>query len=256
MKREFILGYPVDALTMEEALLWIKEQVKNKDSKIIAVINANKLWLANKDERIASFLKSADLIIPEYSIVWGAKRLGVPLTHIGGITLLKVFLRFAERESIRAYFLGAKIQVIENLIHKLRNNYPLLSIAGYHHGYLSNDQIVEGVLVDIREKKPDIIFIAIGSPKQEMLMCDIKKMNIVPIVMGVGGSFDVLSEDKKDAPSWARSKGLEWLYRILQDPLNFKYWKRYLLTNTYFIYLVFAAKYFRKKNIQEKSSRA
>ena len=62
MKREFILGYPVDALTMEEALSWIKEQIKKKDSKIIAVTNANKMWLAHKDERIASFIKNADLI--------------------------------------------------------------------------------------------------------------------------------------------------------------------------------------------------
>jgi N-acetylglucosaminyldiphosphoundecaprenol N-acetyl-beta-D-mannosaminyltransferase len=246
MKRESILGYPVDALTMEEALSWIKEQVKGEDSKIIAVTNANKMWLAHKDERIASFIKKADLIIPEYAIVWAGKRLGVLLTHIGGITLLRAFLPFAEKESIRAYFLGAKIQVNESLIQNLRNNYPLLSIAGYHHGYLSDDQMVKKVLVDIREKKPDILFIAMGSPKQEMLICEIKKMNIVPIVMGVGGSFDVLSGDKKDAPSWARSKGLEWLYRIFQDPIKWNYWKRYIITNTYFIYLVFAAKYFRK----------
>ncbi len=246
MKREFILGYPVDALTMDEALSWIKEQVKKKDSKIIAVTNANKLWMAHKDERIASFIKNADLIIPEYAIVWAAKRLGVPLTHIGGITLLKAFLSFAEKESIRAYFLGAKIQIIEKFIQILRNNYPLLSIAGYHHGYLSDNQMVKGVLLDIREKKPDIVFIAMGSPEQEMLMGEIKKMNMVPIIMGVGGSFDVLSGDKKDAPSWARSKGLEWLYRIFQDPLKCNYWKRYIITNTYFIYLVFAAKYFRK----------
>lgn len=246
MKRELILGYPVDALTMEEALSWIKEQVKMKDSKIIAVTNANKLWLAHKNEKIASFIKNADLIIPEYAMVWAAKRLGVPLTHIGGITLLKAFLPFAEKESIRAYFLGAKIQVIDKLIQILRMNYPLLSIAGYHHGYFIDDQMVKDVLVDIREKKPDIVFIAMGSPEQEMIMGEIKKVNIVPVMMGVGGSFDVLSGEKNDAPSWARSKGLEWLYRIFQDPLKWNYWKRYIITNTYFIYLVVTAKYFRK----------
>ena len=246
MKREFILGYPVDALTMEEALSWIKEQIKKKDSKIIAVTNANKMWLAHKDERIASFLNNADLIIPEYAMVWAAKRLGVLLTHIGGITLLKAFLPFAEKESIRAYFLGAKNQVIDKFIKILRMNYPLLSIAGFHHGYFPDDQMEKGVLVDIREKKPDIVFIAMGSPEQEMIMGKIKKMNIVPIMMGVGGSFDVLSGDKNDAPSWARSKGLEWLYRIFQDPLEWNYWKRYIITNTYLIYLVFAAKYFQK----------
>lgn len=247
MNRVSFLGYPVDNVTIQEALLWIRNSINHIETKIIAVVNANKLWQAYHDIRLSEFLRNADLILPEYAAVWGAKQLGISLAHTGGIMLLKALLSFAEKEGIKPYFLGATQEVVQEMIIKIQNEYPDLKISGFHHGYLTDESLKKAVIEDLSFKKPEILFIAMGSPKQEYLMIEIRDALQIPVLMGVGGSFDVLSGDKKDTPSWARSKGLEWVYRISQDPFNRSYWQRYLITNTWFIYEVFKQKYVSKE---------
>jgi len=238
MVRVSFLGYPVDNSTMEEILYWIKDSVKKRNPRIIAVTNANKLWQAHDNSDLSFFVKTADLIIPEYAVVWGAKKLGIGLHHVGGIMLLKSFLPFAEKNGLRPYFLGAKPEVLQRMIARIRQQYPRLNISGYHHGYLNDADVKEAALRDIKKNNPDVLFIAMGSPKQEYLMSELKGSLNVPVLMGVGGSFDVISGDKDDAPPWARSKGLEWVYRISQDPLDMSYWKRYIITNAWFVWRV------------------
>jgi len=242
MKRENFLGYPVDSVSMEEALSWISSSISSKGTKTIAVINANKLWQAHNDIELSSFIQKADLVIPEYAVVWGASKFGIELTHIGGIMLIKAFLLFAQKNGIRPYFLGANDYVVQKMANKIKLDYPDLPIAGCHHGYLSDDAVMEEVTHDLINTQPDILFVAMGSPKQEYLMNQLRAKLNIPVLMGVGGSFDVLAGDKKDAPIWARSKGFEWLYRISQDPLNISYWRRYLITNTWFVWEVLKAK--------------
>lgn len=242
MNRNFFLGYPVDNLNTEEALLWIRSSIKTPKTKIIAVTNANKLWQAYRDAALSRFLRNTDLILPEYAVVWGARRMGIFLTHVGGIMLLKAFLPFAEKEQIRPYFLGAKPEVIVKMVAKIKTDFPKLAISGFHHGYFSDERVKKSVIEKLKEVRPDILFIAMGSPKQEYLMAEIKEALAIPVLMGVGGSFDVLSGDKNDSPRWARARGVEWIYRIYQDPLNFNYWKRYLITNTWFIWQILKQK--------------
>jgi N-acetylglucosaminyldiphosphoundecaprenol N-acetyl-beta-D-mannosaminyltransferase len=241
MQRSFFLGYPVDNLTMPEALSWIANAVESGKSRTIAVINANKLWLAHRDARLADFLKHADLVIPEYAVVWGARRLGRSLSHLGGISLLQAFLPFAEKHGLRPYFLGARPHVLDLMTAKLKEVYPRLPLAGGHHGYF-DDASKKLIIEDLEKKKPDILFVALGSPKQELFISELQKVMGIPVMVGVGGSFDVLAGLKKDAPSWARGRGWEWIYRICQDPLNTNYYKRYLITNFWFLFQVFKEK--------------
>lgn len=243
MNRELFLGYPADNLTIGEALVWIEGAIGKNTTSTIAVLNANKLWNAQRNLRLRVFLKNADLVIPEYAVVWGARKLGQFLTHVGGIGLLQAFLPFAENRHIRPYFLGAREEVLFRAIKNIQVNFPKLDISGWHHGYLTNDHIKNQVIEEIQQKNPDILFIAMGSPKQEDFMMELKELMNIPVLMGVGGSLDVFSGDKKDAPAWARSKGFEWLYRIMQDPFNLAYYKRYLLTNSWFVYQVYKHKY-------------
>ena len=119
------------------------------------------------------------------------------------------------------YFLGASDDVLNIFIKNIRERYKNINIAGYHHGYIDIDNC-NHIINDIKSKQPTIIFVAMGAPKQEIFIT--KYMNELPckIFMGVGGSFDVISETTKRAPSWIININLEWLYRILKEPIRIK----------------------------------
>lgn len=239
MNRIEFLGCPVDNLAMEEAIARIDEFIRSGKPHQVVPINAAKLWRMEWDSRLRYIVKQAHLIVPEKAIVMGSKVLGTPLKeHIGGIMLLKALLPVAAEQGYRFYFLGARPYVIERMIANLQRDYPSLQIAGWHHGYFIPDDNAK-IIQDIKDSQPDILCVAMGTPKQEYWIADHMEELGVPVCMGVGGSFDVLAGVKKDAPSWIRALALEWLYRLIQDPRK---WKRYLITNPWFWYKVCVAK--------------
>lgn len=237
MNRFSFLGFPVNQISPEETLYWIKDNRSSEITRTITVINANKLWLAYQNPRLAKIISNADLVIPEYAVVWGAKKLDLPsLTPVYGVTLTREFLPFAANHQLRPFFLGAKPEVIDVLSDKLKTDYPKLVTAGIHHGYLSDPVIETKVIKMIQAAKPDILFIAMGSPQQEYWMEEHKEELKVPVMIGVGGSFDILAEIKSDTPPYVRGTGLEWLYRLIKNPRQ--YWRRYLVTNPWFIWQI------------------
>jgi len=239
MKRHQFLGYPVDQVSTKDVLLWIKNTIASEEPKAIAVLNINKLWMASRDVHMADYLRSAALVIPEYAIVWGARRLGMSdLEPVYGVVLTKEFVPFAVQHQLRPFFLGAKPHVIEGLKSKLAVDYPELQIAGMHHGFLQDNDIESEVIRRIQKSNADILFVAMGSPLQENWIAKHKDNLDVPVLIGVGGSFDVLAGMKSDAPKWIRGSGLEWLYRLALQPKQ--YWRRYLITNSWYIYKVFS----------------
>ena len=228
------LNCPVDRIDTDHTLEWIAKAIKNKTPRMITVVNANKLWLMSKNQTLRETILTADLIIPEYAVVWGAKRLGLPpLSQVLGISLAQQFLPFAEQRGFRPYFLGASQEVVEGLVKRVKQDYPRIEIAGYHNGYLTNLEIESEVITEIKRSKPDFLFVAMGSPKQELWIKKHLRELEVPVCLGVGGTFDVMAGFKKDTPAWARGKGLEWLYRTAQNPRS--YLKRYLITNSWFM---------------------
>ncbi len=233
-----VLGTPVDAVTMEGAVAWAAGAIEGGSRCRILVTNANKAWLARGDARLRAILEGAELVIPEWATVWAARRLRRPtLHHVGGITLMVRLLEEAERRGWSAYFLGARPEVVGALVERLRRERPGLRIAGHHHGYLDAD-LDRAVRRDIAAARPDLLFVAMGSPLQEYWIDGAWAEIGAAVALGVGGSFDVLAGLKKDAPRWARGRGLEWLYRLAQDPR--RYWRRYLVTNTWFVSAVLA----------------
>jgi N-acetylglucosaminyldiphosphoundecaprenol N-acetyl-beta-D-mannosaminyltransferase len=240
MHRVDFLGHPVDNPTMEEALATMEEFISAGVPRYIVAINASKLWRMEHDPLLEAVVRGASLLIPEKAIVTGSSILGLPIRHhVGGSMLLEAFLPVAERNDYRIYFLGARPAVIERLINKVRQDYPRLQIAGWHHGYLSADDD-RRVTEEIQKLHPDALFIAMGTPKQEFWIAEHIQTLCVPVCMGVGGSFDVLSGFKKDAPEWVRAIAMEWLYRLLQDPKNL--WKRYLTAIPWFLHKVVRAR--------------
>lgn len=239
MSRVSFLGCPVESMTLAEAVERVCALIQEKRPHRITALNANKLWQMAHNARLREIVVASDMVIPEYAIVWGAQLLGKPLRgHIGGIMLLQAMLPAMAERGIRPFFLGARAEIIEQMVARLHCAYPNLDIAGFHHGYFQDDEA--RVLALIEASRADVLVVAFGTPNQEYWIASHQIQLNVPVAMGVGGSFDVISGLKKDAPAWARSKGLEWLYRLAQDPSA--YWKRYLITNTWFVWQVLKAK--------------
>jgi N-acetylglucosaminyldiphosphoundecaprenol N-acetyl-beta-D-mannosaminyltransferase len=237
-ERICFMGCPVDVMSVDKTLWWIKAAAAERRPRQIAVVNANKFHLMARDQGLREIISGADLVIPEWAVVWGARRLGISsLIHSGGILVAQAFFPFAEQHGLRPYLLGSRTEVVELLARKIQSQYPALQLAGYHHGYMTTPEIEARAISEIAQSGADILFVAMGSPKQETWIHSHKEQLRVPVSIGVGGSFDVLAGLKADTPSWARGKGLEWVFRLWQDPRA--YWKRYLITNTWFAWQVY-----------------
>lgn len=234
--REWIAGVPVDRGDLEGAVDTVRRVLAGPDPGIrcrILVVNANKAWLARRDERLRGVLEGAELVIPEWAMVWAAERRGVEgIAHVGGITLMVRLLEEAEREGWSVYLLGARDEVVGALAERLGRERPGLRVVGWHHGYL-DDEASARVRGELAALRPDLLFVAMGSPLQEYWIDAAWGEPGARVALGVGGSFDVLAGLKKDAPGWARGRGLEWVYRLVQDPRRL--WRRYLVTNSWFV---------------------
>ncbi|HET9985391.1 MAG TPA: WecB/TagA/CpsF family glycosyltransferase [Longimicrobiales bacterium] len=230
--RRRVAGSPVDAVSLEAAVAFVAAALARRTACRIVVTNANKAWLAARDARLREILEGADLVVAEWATSWAARTLGVAgVEHVGGITLMVRLLAEAERSGWSCYFLGAAPGVAETLVARLRRERPALRIAGWHHGYLDEASRAT-VVAELVAKRPDLLFVAMGSPLQEYFLAGLPA-SAAGAGLGVGGSFDVLAGLKRDAPAWARGRGLEWLYRLSQDPRRL--WRRYLVTNTWFV---------------------
>jgi N-acetylglucosaminyldiphosphoundecaprenol N-acetyl-beta-D-mannosaminyltransferase len=147
---------------------------------------------------------------------------------------------YLEEKRVPVFFLGAKPDVLEKMKSHLEATNPNLAIAGMRSGYFETNQEQE-IVDEINRSGAQILFVAMGTPRQEFWIERHRENLHIRVAMGVGGSFDVLAGIKKDAPQWVRNGG-EWLYRLVQDPRNL--WKRYLRTNPWFVYRVLRERMF------------
>jgi N-acetylglucosaminyldiphosphoundecaprenol N-acetyl-beta-D-mannosaminyltransferase len=235
------LGCPVDTLNIPQVLEWIRRASQEGKPRRIAVLNANKLHLMRCDPKLSEIVQAADLVVPEWAVVWGARRLGLgTLQFCAGIEISKALIPFAAKAGLRMFFLGASPEVVHALVERLTLTQPELVIAGYHHGYLRDKAALDRARSMISEAHPHVLLVAMGSPAQEYWIHDHAQPLGVPVSIGVGGTFDVLSGRKKDTPNWARGRGLEWLYRTVLSPRTHA--KRYLITNPWFVWQVLRAR--------------
>lgn len=231
-----IMGLSIHALKMNELLEVTDMHIKSRKSLLLGVVNAAKLINARKDKQLRKSLDESDLILADgLSVVWLSKLLGRALPgRLTGIDIMYRLLQLSDEKKYRVYFLGATADVLEKAIEFVRSNYPALCISGYRDGYFSLAEEKQ-VSKEIRDSRADILFVAMNSPKKENFLGRWHKLLDVPICHGVGGSFDIMAGLTKRAPSWMQKCGLEWFYRLVQEPGRL--WKRYLVTNTMFIVL-------------------
>ena len=229
--------FEVDNLSMDETISLIDSQIKK--NKIIqhVVVNVAKLVNSRKDKILSDSISNADIInIDGAGVVYGMKILGyAPKERVAGIDLMMELLSLAEKNNYSVYFLGAKNVVLEKMITKITSKYPKLLIAGFRNGYW-NAKDEKGIVDNISQLNPNILFVGISSPKKEEFIAKYKNDLNCNLVMGVGGSFDVISGLTMRAPKFMQDNGLEWLYRIYQEPRRM--WKRYLYTNTIYLFII------------------
>lgn len=239
-----ILGSSADALSMSDTLDLIQRRIDEGRFTQHVVINAAKVVNMQRDQGLAKAVNSCDIInIDGMSVVWAARLLGHDIPErVAGVDLFHALLDRAERLGWRPFFLGARQEVLDIAIAKIRAQHPKLDIAGHHHGYFWDDE--EAVVRLIESSSADLLFVAITSPKKEKFIDKWRDRLGVKFAMGVGGTFDVVAGKTKRAPESLQRVGLEWLYRLAQEPRRLG--PRYLDTNTRFIGML-ASEMFRRK---------
>jgi N-acetylglucosaminyldiphosphoundecaprenol N-acetyl-beta-D-mannosaminyltransferase len=230
-----VLGYPVSNLTLEEAVARVADFTAKPSLHHIVVINTNKIWLASHTPELSEILHRAEMAITEYGPVWASRVLRTPLkANIRGIGLLQALLPWLERQCVPIYLLGGRESVLRPLLDNLLLTHPDLVIAGTRNGYFQPAE--ESAIIDhINTSGAAVLFVAMGSPRQELFIERHRATLQIRVAMGVGGSFDVLAGLKRDAPPWMHH-GTEWIYRLWQDPKTL--WKRYLQAHPWFIYRI------------------
>lgn len=229
-----ILGCTIDALDMEETVARCEELIRRDDgfSQHMA-INVAKLVNLQKDEELAGIVAESALVNADgQGVVWAARLLGRPLPgRVAGIDLMHRLLALSAARGYRVYVLGAEREVLERAVGLLREEHPALQFAGWHDGWFSAEE-TEAVCADIRESAPDILFVAMSTPGKEQFLAKHGPGLGVPFAMGVGGAIDVVAGVTKRAPVGWQRLGMEWLYRLLQEPRRM--FRRYAQTNLAF----------------------
>jgi len=236
-RRIRVLDCPIDNLSLKETLRVIEEFIKSGRPHQHVVINADKVLKIRQDKKLKQIVESCDLINADgQSIRWAARLLGISFKErITGMDLMEQLLKLSSQKGYSVYFLGAKEEVVRKVVETSTNKYPSLKIAGWGDGYWESNE-EKKVVQDIKRAQPEILFVAISSPKKEFFIRKYMDEIQVPFSMGVGGSFDVIAGLTKRAPLWMQKCGLEWLFRLYQEPRRL--WRRYLIGNPIFLWLV------------------
>jgi N-acetylglucosaminyldiphosphoundecaprenol N-acetyl-beta-D-mannosaminyltransferase len=230
-------GVPIHALTMNETLSCVRAAMRDQQTLQHVALNVAKFVKLRQDSELRADVLNADLVgVDGMGILVGARLLGIRVPErVAGVDLMEKVLGLCAAESFRPFFLGATPQVLESALSNVRRRYPTLEIAGSHHGYYDNDE-ERKVVQDIRQARPDCLFVGMPTPRKERFMAEHLKALEVSFVMGVGGGIDILAGHVRRAPVAWQNSGLEWLYRTLQEPRRM--WRRYLVTNTAYAWIL------------------
>jgi N-acetylglucosaminyldiphosphoundecaprenol N-acetyl-beta-D-mannosaminyltransferase len=220
VRRITILNSPVDAVTMQSALALIKSYVKTQSKPgYILAINPEKVYTLLFNRPLRAFTEGATLLLPDgIGVVLAARiLLGARLSRVTGADLMQSLCAEAAREHYRIFLFGASEEVNRRTGQELRRRYPGIQIAGRLNGY-SGAQDTEAAIRIINAAQADILFLALGSPRQENWIAEnLPRLN-VKLCQGVGGTFDTIAGTVKRAPGWVQSLGLEWFYRFAHQP--------------------------------------
>lgn len=228
-------GIRIDNLTMLEVIDEIEKLIRKEDSSYVVTPNAAHIVLVQKDKEFKGVYNYASLVLSDsIPLIWAAKILGFPLKErITGTDLLFSLSNLSSQNNYKIFLLGARKQIIEKATENLRRKFLNLQIVGSCNGYFNDDK---KIIEKINKVQPDVLFIGMGFPKQEKWIHKYINQLDIKVAICIGGVFDVIAGKTKRAPKWMQKCGLEWFFRLCQEPGRL--WRRYLIGNTIFLYLV------------------
>lgn len=217
----------------------LENAIVNENKMFVVTANPETFMVAQKRSDFDEILKkNSTIIVPDgIGVLKAARFLSIPVKEkITGVEIASFLLNAANKVGKRVYLYGAKENVVQALVDRISLKFPDITVVGFQNGYDKNEDIV---FQDILDKKPDIILVALGIPKQELLIDKYYERFEKGIFVGVGGSFDVLSGCKKRAPEIFIKLNIEWMYRILSEPKRIK---RFIQSNVVFVLKVMKLK--------------
>jgi N-acetylglucosaminyldiphosphoundecaprenol N-acetyl-beta-D-mannosaminyltransferase len=236
-----ILGVRVDAVQIPDVIAIMEGWIDECDGcHYVAVTGMHGITEAHRDSVFKAILNTADLVVPDgMPLVWVGRFRGKKLARrVYGPELMMTFCRQTTSRGYRHFFFGGAPGLPEKLSETLRAQCPGLQVAGTFSppfSPVSSDH--DAKIVDmINRSAPDILWVGLSTPKQERWMHQHRDRLDVPVVVGVGAAFDINSGNKKQAPAWMREHGLEWLFRLLQEPRRL--WRRYIIYGAEFLFFV------------------
>ncbi len=237
-QRVDILGTPIDNMTMQQTLNLIENAIEKNSRVSHTVVNAGKIVLMHQNAQLKESVVTADIINADgQGVVWASRILGQPIVErVTGIDLMDNLVELAYRKKYKIFFFGAKDDVLTKVIGHYSNKFSHSIVAGYRNGYFKKSE-ERAIAQQIADSGAHMLFVAITSPLKENFLYENRDLlQSVNFTMGVGGSFDVMAGYVKRAPIWMQHSGLEWAFRVYQEPKRM--FKRYMVGNWKFMMLV------------------
>lgn len=236
MTRIEMMGCTIDNLSMEDTLKKIDGFIKSGLPHQHVAVNVDKLVKASRDTELRHVINGCALISADgMPVVWASRLLGKGLRErVAGVDLFEALMRRAADRGWRVFLLGAEEEVVADVKSIYESKFGGLTICGYRNGYWTPNEEA-GVVEQIKAARPDLLFVAISSPKKEQFLGKYQAELRIPFAMGVGGTFDVAAGKVRRAPLWMQKSGLEWFYRFLQEPRRM--FKRYFIDDVAFLWL-------------------
>lgn len=234
-----ILGMNILALKKEEILSEIIDHIKSKTRTYICLSNVHSTVLFQNNKKFRNSIMSADFVIADgLPLAWLSSLKGRSIDRIRGSDLMLALCQLSRKHYFSHFFYGGESGVPEKLSAELKKKFPWLNVVGMFSPPFRplNNEEDEIIVEKINQSKADILWVALGAPKQEIWMFEHRTRLDVPMIIGVGAAFDFLSANIKQAPKWAQNAGFEWLFRFIQEPRRL--WKRYIFCNTQFLILI------------------
>jgi N-acetylglucosaminyldiphosphoundecaprenol N-acetyl-beta-D-mannosaminyltransferase len=237
LPRVEVLGVPVSVVDIGRALDRIAHWVTSRDKRYVCVTGVHGVMESQRDSVVMTAHRSAGMVVPDgMPLVWCARAVGMAdVGHVRGADLMHAILERSVAEGWRHYFYGSSDEVLAALVAKVTATYQDIQIVGAMSPPFRALSAEEGLEIasEINHLNPDIVWVGLSTPKQELWMFRWRKALVAPVMIGVGAAFDFHAGTRRQAPPWLRDTGLEWLYRLVLEPRRL--WRRYLINNTEFV---------------------
>ncbi|HLG94207.1 MAG TPA: WecB/TagA/CpsF family glycosyltransferase [candidate division Zixibacteria bacterium] len=250
-KRVSLLGVEIDPLPLDRFLQRLEEKMHRGKGAYVVTPNVDHIVRLKTDGEFREIYRQASFVVPDgMPLVWASRWLGKPLPErITGADLLPRLSSRAAENGRSIFLLGATPPVCRQVMDRLRRENPAIKIAGHYSppfGFEKCRDELDKIVRALKQAKPDVVFAALGTPKQEKLIFYLRNRVPVKLFLGVGAALDFYSGQKKRAPTWLQKAGLEWVFRLVNEPARL--WKRYLVDDPRFFWWVAKEKFSGNKN--------